>query len=174
VDGRQSEKAVQRKYQIDQSEHGDGNDVKQLAFLRREQMEGEATDTDQGYQANQQEMVRGLLFARAPFEELKPHERGKNKGDIRDGVDGLCAERRARAALAIKDDVSAECHGAHSLSAATPGKRPPSPEVPPPVVVASYASLLFGRRSVVRRRRPLIGRLLVGHCVLFHRHLVIA
>src|SRR4029453_673854 len=38
--------------------------------------------------------------------------------------------------------------------------------------VTSHRS--FGRRSVVRRRRALVGRLLVRHRVLFHRYLVVA
>src|SRR4029450_12410454 len=120
--GWHAEEAVQGETEIDQCEYRDGDDVEKLGFLRCKKVESEAADADQGDEPDKQEMVRGLLLARAPFEELKPQQGGKNEGDVADGVDGLGAERCARAPLAIEEEVFAECHNARSLSAATPGK----------------------------------------------------
>src|SRR4026207_286473 len=140
---RNAEKSVQGETEINKREYRNWNHIEKLGFLRREQMEREASDADQGNESDKEEMVRGLLLAGAPLEELKPHKGGKNEGDVADRIDGLGAQRRARALLAIEEDVFAECHAARSHSAATPGKSLGRRRFHPRSIIAYYVSPLI-------------------------------
>ena len=79
----------------------------------REQMEGEAARPDRQHQEDQEIVIGAALLARAPQQELEPDQRGKQKGEIADDVDGLGQQRVAGAALAIAEDMLAEVHGPH-------------------------------------------------------------
>ena len=110
---RHAEEAVQREAEIDEDEQADGNDIEQLGSLRREEMEGEAAKPDGQHEEDQEIMIGAALLARAPQQELEPDQRGKQKGDIAEGVDRLGQQRVAAAALAIAEDMLAEVHGPH-------------------------------------------------------------
>ena len=55
-------------------------------------------------------MVGASLLAGTKQQEAKPGERCNQKGAVARGVDWLGEERLARAALAIEEDVLAQCH----------------------------------------------------------------
>ncbi len=86
-------------------------------------MEGEAAEPDQEHEADEEIMVGAALLARAKQEKREPAKRRKQEGAVAGGIDRLGQERVARAALAIEEDVLAQCHGLCPLLPIS-GKRP--------------------------------------------------
>jgi hypothetical protein len=74
-------------------------------------MKGEAPEPDQKDKPDQQIVVSAAFLARAEKEEREPGERGKQESAVARGVHGLGEQRFVRSALAVEEDMLAQCHG---------------------------------------------------------------